>query len=252
MRITITTLAFFFLLSCSQNISNDFDINKYVKLKYGSYDEEEDTINYVTFDLIESTDSIGKLITQQEERINYILANKIDFDALSKLFPDSTIIENRFKQQLNSDSVKSYIKQIVYPNLERDKKNFTENQIMLVASRFILVEKRGNRGFGARICYTKNGQEQIDDILLESVVMDAVRYNWRNAKPNPNINSIVNDYIKKSYLENQNIKSLDSLEPIIRDYVFNSMETDSNYEQMILNYLKENEDSLPFSITFKK
>ncbi len=247
MKKIIIILFSFFLLSCSKN-KEDFNIDKYISLSYKSYEIKGKTHNYVTYDFPKINDSIGKLIQKRKIAIGYLLRNRIKFGKLGKLYPDSTSIETKFRKKLNSDSVKPYVHQILFPK-KYPKKSITEKEVMLVASRFILVKKT-NRGFGGQICFLFNGQKEInvDNILLESIIMEIIRYNLGNKKVTPDITSIINKYILKSYENHQNIKSLDSLEPIIKKDVFNFMFSNQDYKRVILNSLKENKDNIPFTV----
>src|SRR5690554_5630641 len=121
--------------------SNEIDIEKYFKLEYGSFEKNGEIKHRVTPQIIEKQDSIGKIITQRKRRIMYLRINRINADTLNNLLPDSIAIKKIFLQELNKPDFKSNFLKIIYPN-QQEKQMFTEEEMMTIASKFFLVEKK--------------------------------------------------------------------------------------------------------------
>ena len=242
------------IISPIEQKTNDINFKKYFSLKYGSFERNGETINYVTPKIVEKNDSISKLIMLRERRIKYLLTNNINSDTLQELLPDSTKIKKVFTKQIENANFKTYVEKIIFPNKEK-KEQFTEIEMMNIASKFFLVEKSGNRGLASRICSGINGQisnTKKDYTLLEVFAFDAIfdRMLQRN-EPKVDFLENVNRYIKTSVTRNDRIKSLDSLETVVRKSVYTSMENDSDLKQTLLNYYDSNKENLPIIISSK-
>lgn len=124
--------------------------------------------------------------------------------------------------------------------------------MMNISSKFYLVEKRGNRGLGARICSTANGlpeSQNTDYTLLRVFVFDAIFSKMQQRiLSKVNFLNSVNSYLKESISDNLEIKSLDSLEIIAKSLIFTSMEKDDDLIQKLLTYYEPSKNNFPIII----
>jgi hypothetical protein len=243
------------ILSCGNNNSKKnsiVNLDNYFSLDYKSFDINGETINVVTSKIVERSDSIGAIINKRQKRIRYLLTNRINWDTLNKLLPDSSSIKKLYHIELNNPDFKSNIEKVLFPN-KFEKHTFTIDEMMLIASKFFLVEKRGNRGLGIRVCSGINGQienQKVDYTLLETIVFDAINDRMLNKQmPNAIFLDSVNVYLTNSINKNHEVESLDSLESIARKSVFFSMEKDEDLKKTILEYYKINKENIPIIIT---
>ena len=224
-------------------------------MEYGSFEKNGEIKHRVTPQIIEKQDSIGKIITQRKRRIMYLRINRINADTLNNLLPDSIAIKKIFLQELNKPDFKSNFLKIIYPN-QQEKQMFTEEEMMTIASKFFLVEKKDEKRLIYRVCSGKNGQidnSETDYILLETIVFDAIYDRMLNKEmPKPVFLDSVKTYFANSVNKNKTINSIDSLETITRQSLFESMEKDENLKRTILEFYEKNKTNVPIIITTKK
>lgn len=216
---SIWTLMLILIFGCNDQNTDEISLDKYFSLNYVSYERNGEMVNFVRPVIHEQNDSIGVI-----------------------------------KKEIARDSFDYYIRRIVFPNIY-EKQEFTYDEMMKIASRFFLVEKRGDRGLGARICSTANGlpeRQEIDYTLLESFVFDAIfsKIQQENLSKVNFLNN-ANSYLKESISDNMEIKSLDSLEIMARSFVFTSMEKDGDLIQNLLTYYESNKNNIPIIVRDK-
>lgn len=238
------------ILSCD-NSKDNIKIEKYFTLKYGSYEDNGEIVNYVIPNINKIPDSTGKAITKYSRRIDYLLTNRINFDSIRSLLPDSISANKAFKKMLNKQEFKNYFKSIVKPN-SLSKKTFTEEEMMSIASKFFFVIKEGNEYF-RKTCVGEHGntekQNQREDYtLLEAVIFDAI-FDRITQENKSEINFIDNEkqYRKSAIKTFENISSENQLLEI-RNSVHISMKNDKDLKKFLLSYIKINKHNIPFKI----
>jgi len=253
----ILLIAFSFF-SCKKTEKNEIEkkethlkIDKYVSLEYGSFDHNGEMIYYVSPFVVENSDSIGKTIHEHSRRISYLLTNKINLDTLNKLLPDSISINKVFKNEIANQKFVDYFKKTVLPN-NQSKEKFTENEMMMIASKFFLAEQLPENKYGTRICSGVNGiddKSNRDYTLLESVIFDAIFTRiMEQEKPTAKFMDNLSEYQTFAIKETENQNSENRLSEI-RTSIFSSMENDKELKEYLLTYCSTNKNNIPIEIT---
>ncbi len=243
-------LLFSFCVYNCQKKEVPFKINSYVKLNIENYEYEgrlQTSVNAI-LNFIKD-DSISQKINKNTRRYEYLLTNRIDLDSVYNLLPDSLKAHQLFNSLLKDKKFASYFHTTFYNNY-KNKEIYTKEELMLIASKFFLSEKFGNK-FGTRICIGINGLDDDfkhkDFTLLEAFAYEAIFERMMNVKlPPPQFIKNLDQYLNKATASlNENVK--DSLF-YVRKEVFSAMENDQELENHLLNYFKKNKENLAIDI----
>lgn len=248
--ITLTLISFLFL-SCNrfQNLETNLKIDKYIALEYGSFDNNGELIHFVLPIILQNSDSIGQNTNLYSRRVSYLLTNRINIDTLNKLMPDSTAIDLIFNKEISEKYFIESFKKIALPN-NQPKEEFTENEMMSIASKFFLVEELSENSFGTRICSGINGIENSkkDYLLLEAVIFDAIFSRiMKNDKPKAKFMDNLVKYQDSVIKTTKNIDSKTRLREI-RNEIYSIMEDDINLRNYLIEYFKTNQKNIPIKL----
>lgn len=247
----LAVLLFFsmFFFSCQKKTS-PFNIGDYVQLKIENFEYEGKNLQFVSTTLVKTDDSISAKINRTPRRYEYLLTNKISIDSISKILPDSTKAKAIFAAQLDNKKFKSYFYKTFYNKSE--KETFTKKELMKVASKFFLSEKKGNI-YSTKICVGINGLKEIelqhkDFTLLEAIVYEAIfeRLMNENIKETPEFMNSLEKH-RGDAIRSINATTRDSLLHV-KNLVFSAMEKDKALEEHLLNYIEVNQHNLTIVI----
>jgi hypothetical protein len=166
MKNTLTLLLF--LLFAQHNFAQKIDLCQYFGIRVSNRVFEGENHLGQSFNVKNELEGkLGKFITQYNERFNYIVIKCFKgSDTFSKLFPDSNKINTVFCQQLhNNEKFIQYFEQLTplkFLNKEVEPQQFTEAELMYVASRFFYCNRvTKDTGIGSKICVGINGVKEM-------------------------------------------------------------------------------------------
>lgn len=224
---------------------NDFKIDDYVTLEFLSSNDDETHVDVALPGVTNIDNSIGRIVKERMVRVDYLLWNRINIDSLATFLPDSLKVSNGYKKEVNNWRFKKYFNKVVFPS-KYSKEEFSESEMMDVASRFFKVVEHKKNVFSRNTCvgsigFSKN-TKSTDVTLLEVVVFDAINscteeFIFKNESKYRAI------AIHKFSKESSNIKLMK-----IRNSVFESMKHDKELKKYLLGFINANEKNIPIKI----
>ncbi|WP_299714136.1 hypothetical protein [uncultured Tenacibaculum sp.] len=237
-----------FLISSCQKEKQKFDISSYVKLNIEKFEYQGKMLEFVNAELTNINDSISSKINKTPRRYEYLLTNRIAIDSVSKVLPDSVKAHTIFNSLLKGKKFQQYFYETFYNDKKQD---FTKEELMVIASRFFLSEKKGDV-YSTKICVGINGLNEHsfknkDFTLLEAIVYEAIfeRLMNENLQAPEFMNNLEKHRAKAIASIHQNVK--DSLLHV-KQLVYTAMEHDKALENHLLNYIKENNNNIAINI----
>lgn len=246
---TLALILFVFtIISC--NKKNQIKTENYVDLVYYKDKNNNKILSHISTDIKDTQDSIGVFIKNHTPRFAYLFSNKIEFDTLEKLYPDTIQIKKSFIKQINEKQFVSNFSKLA--NLKKQTKElYSIDEIMKVASRFFVVVNSGNI-FRIKICAGGNDFQDLNTIkdvtLIESITYEAITSAFdkkKNERPKfiNNTRAYFSDAIKNPDSLNNN-----TLSKLAENRLYAMMEKDESLKSYINQYLIKNSNNIPFGI----
>jgi hypothetical protein len=198
-------------------------------------------------------DSISNFISNHTNRFEYILYNRLDsLQKYSKLYPDTVAIQKHFCSNLmNSKRIKDYFS--VLTGVSETPEIYTEQEMMLIASRFFLCDKvnQSDTTVGYHICVGINGQKELnsnkDYTTLEAFCFEAIFHFYKEGRPQFVTNFI--RYIKNSTSRHKvDFTDFSKFLENVKTDCYSAMESDESLRKSLLLFYQLNKENISIKI----
>ena len=200
-------------------------------------------------------DTPSPFMEAHRRRFEYLIQNKAgSLVKYRSYYPDTVKMNAVFCNEISTDRKFMEYVRLLSPR-EGDTKNapdpYSQQELMMVGSRFFLCEAKEKNGFTNRICVSLNGVEEIegerDYTALAAFCFEAIYTTLSQKGATPEFKKHFSEYAQERTRKASG-KNSDTYSEDVKIAVYHDMENDESLRTTLMDYYKANKGNVSFQI----